>query len=176
MSETIFEEVRADLAKAGNRAEQGAERVLHRIEASFGHGHYDGAQVTETPKEPAMAFDLAQFAADARSDITTFMDNASSDWNRAKTFVEEKLPAIEDVASKVSSDPLFQMAYDDTIPGPARALIAEIGAKIKATFPAETPTAPAAPAEGDSASGDEAAAPAADAAAQPADQAAAPAA
>jgi hypothetical protein len=147
VSETIFEEVAADLASEG-------KRLWHSAEAVFGHGRYHSASRTENvPEEQAMDFDPAELATDIRTRLQAAEDGAGEVYNHVKAILEERLPQVEAVVASVGSDPLFKLAYDDTIPAPGRALIAEIGAKIKELFPAQAPAQQAAPAEGDATQG-----------------------
>lgn len=151
MNEPLFEEVRAELAKEGERAQhvaadfaagvkEGAESVARAAEAVFGHGRYHASSVTENVPEETM--DLAAVAADIRNDLQQAEDKAGEVYNHAKAVLEEKLPAIEGAVKDIGNDPLFKLAYDATIPSSVRALIAEFGAKVVALL-AEAPAADA---------------------------------
>lgn len=156
MTEPLFEEVRARLAREGEGArhiaagfaagmEAGIESVAHVAEAVFGHARYHDASVTETPSEES-SVNLTDLAADIRTDLQSAEDKAGEVYNHAKAVLEEKLPQIEAIGKAVGSDKLFQLGIDETIPAPLRELGAEILAKVFAAFPAQ-PAPAEAPAE-----------------------------
>jgi hypothetical protein len=134
MTEHIFEEVRADLAREAGRALHGITDVFRH------HGYHDRNATFSVPEEPPV--NLTQLAADIRTDLQSAEDKAGEVYNHAKAVLEEKLPQIEAIGKTVGSDRLFQIAMDDTIPAPLRELGADILGRLFAAFPA-----PAAPAE-----------------------------
>lgn len=168
MSETIFEELRADLTREGGHlreevqgAEQAAGRAAHRISDRFRHhGYHDRNSAQHVAEGTPMDFDPVTIAADIRNDLQAAEDKAGEVWNHVKSVLEEKLPQVESITAKVGSDPLVKLALDDTIPASIRQIGADLITKLLAAFPPQA--AATAPAEGDAtASADPAQAPAA---------------
>jgi hypothetical protein len=161
MTEPLFEEVRAELAKEGERArliaadfaagvEAGAESVSHVAEAVFGHGRYHAGSVTENvPEEPAMSI-LTDFPAKAEDAARKFLATAQDDYNRAKALLEEELPAVSAEASKLASNPvvesLSKAAHLTEVPE-ALSAIASLIDSMEARLAAAEPAPAEAPAE-----------------------------
>ena len=92
MSEHIFEEVRADLAKE-------AERVLGGVTARFGHGRYHAGSVTENvPKESPMGV-LDAIDDDAKEFLTEGIPYGKTMFVK----LESIAPALIAVASAAGS-------------------------------------------------------------------------
>jgi hypothetical protein len=146
MTEPIFEHLREEARHAEHEAAKAAGVLLHGITGRFGHHGYDDQNsLASVPEGPAMDFDPAALATDMRNDLQAAEDKAGEVWNHVKTAIEQHLPQVEAVASKLGNDPLFKLAYDDTIPASIRQIGAELITKMVAAFPSPA----AAPAEGD---------------------------
>jgi hypothetical protein len=155
MTEPIFSRLEHEAATA-------ASVLLHGITDAFGqHGYHDRNSFTSVPEGPVMDFDPAALATDMRNDLQAAEDKAGEAWNHVKVVLEQHLPQVEAVASKLGSDPLFKLAYDDTIPASIRQIGAELITKMVAAFPAQAaPAEGGAGADGETADGDAAAQPA----------------
>lgn len=82
--------------------------------------------------------DLSKIAADLKAHFESVEQTAQA-------FLAEHVPTVVKAAELLGSDPLVQVALDDTVPASLRAIGAEFLRKLAAEFPAPAPAPGPAP-------------------------------